>query len=189
MLARTHHLALHTCFFVQTRQHFLQRKKAKKKEEEEEEEEEEENSKKPSSEKEEKKGWAPRFFWIPWRGLRQRYLKVRVAQHQQPHPQHLACRWVSAGSRYCGWTKIRHHFETMGNYNVRWFLQGNHHSRFFRWCETDFVHPQYGHGSKCKYHPNPTTNIGSMSGEFTNPPKWDPILDSAPVKPFLFMEF
>ena len=26
---------------------------------------------------------------------------------------------------------------------VCWYVQGNHHSKVFRWCALDFVHPQY----------------------------------------------
>ena len=38
--------------------------------------------------------------------------------------------------------KILHHFETMVETVVCWYLQGNHHSRVSRWCEMDFVHPR-----------------------------------------------
>ena len=36
--------------------------------------------------------------------------------------------------------KILHHFETMGNHNVCWYLQGNQTILgFLGWCEMDFA--------------------------------------------------
>ena len=51
-------------------------------------------------------------------------------------------------TRYCGWAKsISHHFETMRHHCLLVFIVFTRESSFmlfFRWCELDFVHPQYG---------------------------------------------
>ena len=40
--------------------------------------------------------------------------------------------------------EILHHLETMVETIVCWYLQGNQQKPgFLRWCEMDFVHPQY----------------------------------------------
>ena len=66
-------------------------------------------------------------------------------QRSWPQSQVKEFQRVNLSTQYCGWTKsISHHFETMVETFVCWHLQGKHQKPgFLRWCERDFVHPQY----------------------------------------------
>ena len=65
--------------------------------------------------------------------------------------QNTRCRSCAWGSKsfgwfwtYCGWTKsVSHHYETIGNHCALEFTGASSVPGFFRWCEMDFVHPEY----------------------------------------------
>ena len=79
---------------------------------------------------------------------------------------------TASGSQYCGWTEsISHRFETMGNHNVCWYLQGNlfffFFSGFLGWCRIFTCFDKPGKFSKWA--------LLELEAEGINFPKWTSI--------------
>ena len=72
--------------------------------------------------------------------------------------------------------EILHHFETMGNQCIVGIYKGSIIPGFLRWCEMDFVHPQYGPRVFCA-EPRPDwffpVKPFDPKGDGVSFPRWD----------------